>query len=120
MPITALANATQWMCQFIVAQVTPIGTTNLGTKYYIIFAVINAMAVVTVFLFFPETSGRSLEDIDHIFEHSSGYFGVVKAAKRYRVRGAAEVESNRSLVRQHYILSDVTKAVDERIKDISI
>lgn len=119
-PITALANATQWMCQFIVAQVTPIGTTNLGTKYYIIFAVINSMAVVIVFLFFPETSGRSLEDIDHIFEHSSGYFGVVKAAKRFRVRDAAEVESNSSPVRQHYILSDVTKAVDERKEDVSI
>jgi len=75
---------------------------------------------VIVFLFFPETSGRSLEDIDHIFEHSSGYFGVVKAAKRFRVRDAAEVESNSSPVRQHYILSDVTKAVDERKEDVSI
>lgn len=80
-PITAIANATQWMCQFIVAQVTPPGTTNLGNKYWIIYACIMAAAVPTVYFFFPETKARSLEDIDHIFEKGK-YFTVVGVAKR--------------------------------------
>lgn len=33
-PITSMANATQWLMQFVVAQITPPGTANLGTKYY--------------------------------------------------------------------------------------
>jgi hypothetical protein len=82
-PITALANATQWLSQFVVGVVTPVGTANLGTDYYIIYAVINAAAVVIVFLFFPETTGRSLEEMDYIFEQSNSCFGVVRAAKRY-------------------------------------
>ena len=79
--ITAIANATQWLCQFVVAQVTPPGTTNLGTKYYIIYAIINAAAVPIVYFFFPETSGRSLEEMDHIFEQSRSFLDVVSISK---------------------------------------
>lgn len=81
-PITAIANATQWLFQFVVAQVTPPGVTNLGTKYYIIYAVINFCGVLIVYFFFPETKGRSLEDIDHIFEQSNDPFMVVRVARR--------------------------------------
>lgn len=89
-PITALANATQWMCQFVVGQITPPGTTNLGNKYWIIFAVLNACFVPIVFLFFPETNGRSLEEIDHIFENSH-IFDAVSTARNL------PYESNRDL-----------------------
>jgi sugar porter (SP) family MFS transporter len=99
-PITAIANATQWMCQFIVAQVTPAGTTNLGAKYYIIYAVINAAAVPIVFFLFPETNGRSLEQMDHIFEQSQRCFDVVKVAKRLP-RGAGS-DAEQQLAGQAY------------------
>lgn len=52
-PITAIANATQWLCQFVVAQVTPPGTNNLGSHYYIIYAVLNASFVLIVYFLFP-------------------------------------------------------------------
>jgi sugar porter (SP) family MFS transporter len=78
-PITAIAVATQWLCQFIVGQITPPGITNLSNRYYIIFAVLNASFVPIVYFFFPETNGRSLEEIDSIFEQS-GTFSVVKTA----------------------------------------
>ena len=80
-PITAIANATQWLFQFIVAQVTPLRTEKLGTHYYAIYAVINACIVPTVYLFFPETNGRSLEQMDYIFENSKSVFDPVKLAK---------------------------------------
>lgn len=81
-PITAIANATQWLCQFVVAQVTPPGTTNLGPKYYIIYAVINFVGAWIIYFFFPETMGRSLEEMDHIFEEGSSYFNVVRVARK--------------------------------------
>lgn len=87
-PITAIANATQWLCQFIVAQVTPSGVTNLGSKYYIVFAVINFCGVLVVYFFFPETAGRSLEDLDHIFEQSTNPFMVVPVARKITRHGS--------------------------------
>ena len=103
-PITAIANATQWLCQFIVAQVTPPGITNLGAKYYIIYAIINAAAVPIVFFLFPETNGRSLEQIDHIFEQSQHYFDVVTVAKRMP-RGAGS-DAEQQLAGQPYLSED--------------
>lgn len=83
-PITAIANATQWLAQFVVAQVTPTGTTNLGTKYYAIWAAINFCFVPIVFFFFPETNGRPLEEMDRIFEQSNNFLDPPKVAKRLR------------------------------------
>ncbi|KUJ07784.1 general substrate transporter [Mollisia scopiformis] len=80
-PITAIANATQWLCQFVVGQISPPGTTNLSNRYWIIFAVLNVSFVPIVFFFFPETNGRSLEEIDHIFENSH-VFNVVSTARK--------------------------------------
>jgi sugar porter (SP) family MFS transporter len=82
-PITAVANATQWLCQFVVAQVTPPGTTNLGSRYWIIFAVLNACFVPIVYFLFPETNGRSLEEMDVIFRQSDGIFDVVRKARNH-------------------------------------
>lgn len=87
-PITAIANATQWLYQFIVAQITPPGTTNLGSRFWIIFAVLNASFVPIVYFFFPETKGRSLEEIDEIFWLSNG-FDVVKIARTHKSSSAA-------------------------------
>jgi MFS family permease len=80
MPISAIAVSAQWLGQFIVGQVTPPGTTNLGNRYYIIWAVLNAGFIPLVYFLFPETNGRSLEEIDRIFEHST-FFNAVRHAK---------------------------------------
>ncbi|KAL1895930.1 hypothetical protein Sste5346_005029 [Sporothrix stenoceras] len=92
-PITAIANATQWLSQFVVAQVTPPGTDNLGNKYWIIFAVINAAFVPIVFFFFPETKGRSLEDIDIIFRHTTSIFDAVSVAENMTTEQVRQEEA---------------------------
>ena len=89
-PITAIANATQWLCQFVIAQVTPPGTTNLKNRYWIIFAVLNAAFVVIVYFFFPETNGRSLEEMDTIFRQSSSVFDVVGIARKLPARARGD------------------------------
>lgn len=52
---------------FAVVLVTPIGIDNIGWKFYIIWAILNATFVPIVYLFYPETSNRRLEDLDRYF-----------------------------------------------------
>ncbi|EME89736.1 uncharacterized protein MYCFIDRAFT_71755 [Pseudocercospora fijiensis CIRAD86] len=63
----ALGTATNWIFNFMVVEITPIGIDTLGWKFYIIWTVLNFSFVPIVYLFFPETAGRTLEDIDEYF-----------------------------------------------------
>lgn len=83
----AVANGVQWMSQFVVAQVTPPGTINLGSHYYIIYAVLNFFFVIVFYFFFPETNGLSLEDVDEVFKASNNVFDTVGVAKEMIARG---------------------------------
>jgi hypothetical protein len=60
----AVATATDWLTNFVVVEITPIGIDSLGWKFYIIFTVLNAAFLPFLYFFFPETSDRTLEDLD--------------------------------------------------------
>jgi hypothetical protein len=66
----ALGAATNWIMNFMVVEITPIGIQNLGWKFYIIWVVLNASIIPTVYLFYPETAGRTLEDMDDYYRGS--------------------------------------------------
>ena len=51
----------------MIVQITPIAIQNIGWKTYIIFAVLNALWVPIIFVFFPETKGLELEAVDRLF-----------------------------------------------------
>ncbi|KAF8556792.1 MFS general substrate transporter [Imleria badia] len=56
----------QWWCRgagFISEFVNPIGLDFAGWRWYIVYCVWNAFQVVFVYLMFPETSGRTLEEL---------------------------------------------------------
>ncbi|KAK0314612.1 hypothetical protein LTR01_001436 [Friedmanniomyces endolithicus] len=64
---TALGTATNWIFNFMVVEITQIGIQSLQWKFYIIWTVLNLSFVPFVYLFFVETAGRTLEDIDSYF-----------------------------------------------------
>lgn len=70
----SLAMSTNWIMNYMVAEVTPSGVANLGWKFWIIWAVLCASFIPITYFFYPETANRSLEDIDRFFETKPGIF----------------------------------------------
>ncbi|KAL2758817.1 hypothetical protein ACRALDRAFT_1048467 [Sodiomyces alcalophilus JCM 7366] len=63
----ALSTCSNWISNFVIVMITPPAFANLQYRTYIIFAVLNAAIIPCVYFFFPETSHRSLEEIDLYF-----------------------------------------------------
>ena len=69
----AIANSLYWMFQVCIVEITPVGIQNIGYKFYIIFTVFNFVMFLVILFWFPETKGKSLEQIDFYF--ASRYHG---------------------------------------------
>ncbi|KAJ6127619.1 hypothetical protein N7523_003231 [Penicillium sp. IBT 18751x] len=80
-PANALSTSGNWIWNFMVVMITPVAFANIGYQTYVIFAVINAAIVPTVYFFFPETTCRSLEEMDRIFHKTTNVFNVVSLAR---------------------------------------
>jgi hypothetical protein len=76
-PTNALATSGNWIFNFLVVMITPVCFATIGYRTYIIFAVVNAAIFPIVYLFFPETRYRSLEEMDLIFKKTTNIFNVV-------------------------------------------
>ncbi|KAJ6010172.1 hypothetical protein N7499_004423 [Penicillium canescens] len=92
--VSAVSTATVWAFNFLLAQVTPVGFSTIGSRYYIVFAVVNAAIVPSVYFFFPETKGRTLEEIDEIFAQSKNIFDPPRVARAMQKRTVHVGESN--------------------------
>jgi len=82
--VCGLSTAVSWLFNFLVVEVTPIAFTDIGWKYFMVYCCLNASFVPLVYFFFPETAGRSLEEIDQVFEASTSIFNTVSVAKQSR------------------------------------
>ncbi|KAF2016647.1 general substrate transporter [Aaosphaeria arxii CBS 175.79] len=80
-PANAISTTANWIFNFMVVMISPVAFASIGYQTYIIFAVINAAIVPSVYFFFPETAYRSLEEMDEIFHRTTNPFNVVKIAK---------------------------------------
>lgn len=78
----AISTATVWTFSFLLAEVTPVGENTIKNRYFIIYAVFNAVIAVLVYFCFPETKGRTLEEIDEIFLQSKNIFDPPHVARR--------------------------------------
>jgi sugar porter (SP) family MFS transporter len=66
-PTNALSTASNWTFNFVVVMLVGPAFNNISWRTYIVFAALNAAIVPVVYFFFPETGGRSLEDLDVVF-----------------------------------------------------
>lgn len=90
----AVSTCSNWLFNFTVVMITPVMISSIGWGTYLFFAAWNAVFIPIMFFFYPETAGRSLEEIDIIF--AKGYcekISYVKAARELPRLTDAEVEA---------------------------
>ncbi|KAG5729230.1 putative quinate permease [Termitomyces sp. T112] len=78
----AVASASQWFWNFVVAKATPDLIARLGYGIFFLFGVVNIGAMAVFAFFLPETKGRSLEDMDVIFGSVSAEARAAHVAER--------------------------------------
>lgn len=89
----SLATLFNWGCNFSLTFFTPTAFRNIQWRFYIIFGSFCVGAFVHVFFFFQETQGRSLEEMNDIFDNNTFAFGKIRNDShdfRKRVRKAGE------------------------------
>lgn len=69
--VRALGNAittfTNWLVNLVFAQFSPKALDTIGFRYFYVFFVMNLVAFVSYWFFYPETRGRTLEQMDVLF-----------------------------------------------------
>lgn len=80
--VTAMSAAANWLFNFVLAEVSPVGFATISWRYYIIYACISAFACMFFYFFCPETKGRTLEEIDDIFVQSKSVLDTVRVARQ--------------------------------------
>jgi hypothetical protein len=69
--VRALRNAittfTNWVVNLVFAQFSPGALTKIGFRYFYVFFAFNLVACLCYWFFYPETKGRTLEQMDVIF-----------------------------------------------------
>jgi MFS family permease len=63
----SISSVTNWCINLIIAQVSPIAFSQVGYKYFYAFFVFNMVATTCYVFFFPETKGKTLEQMDELF-----------------------------------------------------
>ncbi|KAJ5808640.1 hypothetical protein N7474_009909 [Penicillium riverlandense] len=63
----AIGTATQWLFNFAFSQITPHAVNNLGWKTFLMFCIFNWALVLYTWLFIKETKGKSLEEMELVF-----------------------------------------------------
>ncbi|XP_055352827.1 proton myo-inositol cotransporter-like [Paramacrobiotus metropolitanus] len=69
---TACCTMSNWIWNAIIAKITPIMLTSITFYTYIVFGSFGIIMAIFVWIFVPETKGKSLEDMDDIFGHVPG------------------------------------------------
>lgn len=104
--VTAVGACTNWLFNFLVAEITPHAMQNIGYKYYIVYASITILSFFVVLFLYPETKGRTLEEVDDIFIQSKSIFDPVKVERNMprnavttaaRIRDAHDAEKHDAL-----------------------
>ncbi|CAK5266888.1 unnamed protein product [Mycena citricolor] len=122
---TAITSSASWISNFMIAQVTSPAFQSIGWKYYLVFAICGHTNALFVWAFYPETTGRRLEEMDTLFADAPLFVPGTPYVKRGD-RHAAERElrdgtfrpgdlTERAVPQDYEAKPSVEKVSDERI-----
>ncbi|KAJ8082340.1 high affinity glucose transporter [Marasmius tenuissimus] len=86
----SLSTSANWIFNFALAWAVPPGFATIAYKTYFIFGTFNWAALIHVIFMFPETVGRSLEEVEEIFAQGHA-FSAWKIGKDVGKKTLAEV-----------------------------
>jgi len=86
----SLATATNWAFNTALAFGVPPGLNSIAWKTYFIFGTFNFAAFLHIFFMYPETVGRSLEEVEDVFKQGH-VFTAWKIGKNVGKKTLAEV-----------------------------
>jgi sugar porter (SP) family MFS transporter len=66
----SLSTASNWLFNWILNFVVPLLMQRIHYGLYLLFAAFNFLMCLHVFLFYPETKGYTLEEMDVVFQHN--------------------------------------------------
>ncbi|KAK3048887.1 hypothetical protein LTR09_009782 [Extremus antarcticus] len=85
-----LAVSTQWLFNFLFSLVTPYMVNSIGAYVFLFYAALDLIMALMAFIFVKETKGRSIEEMETIF-NSVAAFDVNEARKRGAEENDAEI-----------------------------
>ncbi|KZM18616.1 uncharacterized protein EKO05_0000673 [Ascochyta rabiei] len=88
-PMAGISTANHWLWNFVVNMATPVAIETIGWKYYLVFLIISAIIVPVVYFLYPETMGRSLEELEMMFSSGRSITGIVRESRRPLTGGFA-------------------------------
>jgi hypothetical protein len=92
----SLSTATNWIFNFALAYAVPPGFTSIAYRTYFIFAIFNYAAAIHVFFMFPETTGRTLEEVEAVFEAGNTFTAWRGSDRAIGKKTLAELEGKPS------------------------
>ncbi|GFZ47965.1 hypothetical protein JCM24511_05712 [Saitozyma sp. JCM 24511] len=109
-----LAVALQWLFDFVLLMITPIGIANIGYGLFMLFGAFNLCFIPFVGLYCPETAGLPLESIDALYLPG---VDPVKESKRLRKELAAARQALQGQGQGEVSLSRVASASGKQAGD---
>lgn len=86
---TALAASANWLWNFVVVKITPIGVENLGWKFFLVWMCFNGAFVPIIYFLYPETAGKTLEELDSLFYETTHAWEITEKSSRIGMEGEA-------------------------------
>ncbi|ORX43172.1 general substrate transporter [Hesseltinella vesiculosa] len=63
----SMSTAANWIGNFVVAEITPVLFEYAGYWTFLMYAILNALFLIPIYFWYPETKGKSLEEIEVMF-----------------------------------------------------
>lgn len=117
---------TMWLTNFAVTYFIPPAFENIKWKTYLIFGVTNFAMAVHVFLAFPETASKTLEEVETIFASKVPAWKTKTDRKKVVAWEHGNVDPEQvvdefrrnSIVRQNSVMEQKSEATKERVEEI--